>query len=140
MENMREDLIKFVQKAVQTRSYSDEEGELARLIAETMRGLGYDEVKIDSVGNVVGRIGSGKTVIHFDGHMDTVQVNDAGEWQVPPFSGEIVDGAIWGRGSVDMKSALCAAVYGAAAARDAGLLEGKTVYVTGTVCLSLIHI
>ena len=48
MENMREDLIKFVQKAVQTRSYSDEEGELARLIAETMRGLGYDEVKIDS--------------------------------------------------------------------------------------------
>lgn len=134
MENMREDLIKFVQKAVQTRSYSDEEGELARLIAETMRGLGYDEVKIDSVGNVVGRIGSGKTVIHFDGHMDTVQVNDAGEWQVPPFSGEIVDGAIWGRGSVDMKSALCAAVYGAAAARDAGLLEGKTVYVTGTVC------
>lgn len=134
MENMREDLIKFVQKAVQTRSYSDEEGELARLIAETMRGLGYDEVRIDSVGNVVGRIGSGKTVIHFDGHMDTVQVNDAGEWQVPPFSGEIVDGAIWGRGSVDMKSALCAAVYGAAAARDAGLLEGKTVYVTGTVC------
>lgn len=134
MENMREDLIKFVQKAVQTRSYSDEEGELARLIAETMRGLGYDEVRIDSVGNVVGRIGSGKTVIHFDGHMDTVQVNDAGEWQVPPFSGEIVDGAIWGRGSVDMKSALCAAVYGAAAARDAGLLEGKTVYVTGTIC------
>lgn len=134
MENMREDLIKSVQKAVQTRSYSDEEGELAHLIAETMRGLGYDEVKIDSVGNVVGRIGSGKTVIHFDGHMDTVQVNDAGEWQVPPFSGEIVDGAIWGRGSVDMKSALCAAVYGAAAARDAGLLEGKTVYVTGTVC------
>ena len=134
MENMREDLIKFVQKAVQTRSYSDEEGDFANLIAETMRGLNYDEVRIDSVGNVVGRIGSGKTIIHFDGHMDTVQVNDAEEWQVPPFSGEIVDGAIWGRGSVDMKAALCAAVYGAAAARDAGLLEGKTVYVTGTVC------
>ncbi len=41
----------------------------------------YDLAEIDSVGNVVGRIGNGKTIIHFDGHMDTVQVNDADQWQ-----------------------------------------------------------
>ncbi len=134
MENLRERLIKSAQRAVRTRSYSDQEGEMANLIAETMRELNYDEVRIDSVGNVAGRIGSGERIIHFDGHMDTVQVNDAEEWQFPPFSGQIADGALWGRGSVDMKSALCAAIYGAAAARDAGYLEGKTVYVTGTVC------
>ncbi|MBC8531998.1 YgeY family selenium metabolism-linked hydrolase [Gehongia tenuis] len=133
-EEMKDDLIRLAQKAVQTRSYSNEEGELARLFAEEMRRLGYDEVRIDSTGNVIGRIGSGGTILHFDGHMDTVQVNDAPLWKHPPFSGEIAEGALWGRGSVDMKSALSAAIYGAALARDRGALAGKTVYVTGTVC------
>lgn len=41
---------------------------------------------------------------------------------------------VYGRGSVDMKGGLTASVYGAAMAKKAGLLEGKTVYVTGSVC------
>jgi acetylornithine deacetylase/succinyl-diaminopimelate desuccinylase-like protein len=36
------------------------------------------------------------------GHLDVVPAN-ADDWSVPPFSGEIVDGCIWGRGAVDMK-------------------------------------
>lgn len=128
------DLIAFAQKAVQTRSYSDDEEKMACLLVNEMKKLQYDEAYIDSIGNVVGRIGSGKTVIHFDGHMDTVEVNDEDLWEQPPFSGNIVDGYLWGRGSVDMKSALCAAIYGAAKARDLGYLEDKTVYATGTVC------
>ena len=64
--------------------------------------------------------------------MDTVKVNDEEYWQVPPFSGDIVDGAIWGRGSVDMKSALCSSIYAAAAARDMGYIKDKTIYVTVT--------
>ena len=127
-------LIAFVQNAVRTQSYSDGEGEFARLIQEEMQKLGYDDAFIDSTGNVVGRIGSGPMLIHFDSHMDTVRVNDMNEWQVPPFSGSIVDGYVWGRGSVDMKSSLCASVYAAAKAKALGYTEGKTVYVTGTVC------
>lgn len=128
------DLLKFVQKAIQTRSYTDEEGEFANLIKIEMEKLGYDEVIIDSTGNVVGRIGSGSKIIHFDGHMDTVQVNDQENWKIPPFSGEIHDGYVWGRGSVDMKSALCASIYAAALAKELGYTDGKTIYVTGTVC------
>ena len=127
-------LISTAQEAVKIRSYSDEEGELALFLKRTMEKLGYDEVKIDSVGNVVGRIGNGEKIIHFDGHMDTVKVNDEQYWQVPPFSGDIVNGAIWGRGSVDMKSALCSSIYAAAAARDMGYTKDKTIYLTGTVC------
>lgn len=127
-------LLRFVQKAIQTRSYSNEEKEFAELMVQEMKKLDYDEVWIDAVGNVIGKMGCGEKIIHFDGHMDTVQVQDETLWKVPPFSGKIVDGNIWGRGSVDMKSALCAAVYGAADARDRGYLEGKTIYVTGTVC------
>ena len=52
-------LIEFAQEAVRTRSYSDEEGNFAALIKKTMEELKYDEVLIDSVGNVVGKIGNG---------------------------------------------------------------------------------
>lgn len=128
------DMIDFAQRAVRIRSYSDEEGPFAEMIAEEMKCLGYDEVRIDSTGNVVGRIGNSGPIIHFDSHMDTVQVSDPQEWSFPPFSGEIAGGFLLGRGSVDMKSGLSASLYGAALAKEKGLTEGKTVYVSTTVC------
>ena len=134
LEKWEENLVADIQSAVRIRSFSDEEQGMAEFIKGLMERLGFDMAEIDQTGNAVGRIGNGSTVLHFDGHMDTVQVNDEDLWRVPPFSGEILDNAVWGRGSVDMKSALCCAVYAAAIARENGWLEGKTVYVTGTVC------
>ena len=126
-------LLAFAQDLVRTRSYSGQEEAAARLIAAKMEALGYDEVAIDRWGNVLGRVGHGPRTILFDSHTDTVAVHDAGEWAVPPFGGEILDGWLWGRGSVDMKSGLAASVYAAALAKNQGLLGGKSVYVTGTV-------
>ncbi|MCL1982149.1 MAG: YgeY family selenium metabolism-linked hydrolase [Clostridiales bacterium] len=132
--NKAKDLLAFVQKSIQIRSYSDEEGEYAEFVLKEMERLGYDEAFIDGTGNVVGKIGDGAKIVHFDSHLDTVMANDPGSWQIPPFSGKIADGHVWGRGSVDMKSALCASVYAAAQARESGFTNGKTIYVTGTVC------
>lgn len=129
-----QELIDFYRQAVRTRSYSDEEGDMARLAEAQMKALGFDEAYIDPAGNAVGRVGSGPKVIHFDSHMDTVRVNDPEVWRADPFGAETVDGMIYGRGSVDMKGGLAASVYAAALAKRAGLLEGKTVYVTGSVC------
>ena len=75
-----------------------------------MLDLDFDEVHIDRVGNVVGRVGNGPVVIHFDSHMDTVAVSDAEEWTAPPFEAKEVDGMIYGRGSVDMKGGLTASI------------------------------
>lgn len=128
------DLIDFFRLGVQTRSYSDEEGEYAKLIEAKMKQLDFDEVYIDTVGNVVGRVGNGPRIIHFDSHMDTVPVKDEDSWTVPSLEGRIVDGMVYGRGSADMKGGLSASVYAAALAKTAGLLEGKTVYITASVC------
>lgn len=129
-----QELIAFYRQTVRTRSYSDEEGDVARLVEAKMKQLGFDQACIDPAGNVVGRVGNGLRVIHFDSHMDTVQVNDPEAWKADPFGAELVDGLVYGRGSVDMKGGLAASVYAAALAKQVGLLEGKTVYVTGSVC------
>jgi len=90
-------------------------------------------VKIDRYGNVLGRIGRGRKSILFDSHIDTVKVFDEELWEVPPFSGEVREGYLWGRGSVDMKSGAAASVYAAALAKRMGYTSGKTIYVTCTV-------
>lgn len=132
-QDMSQELLEFARDLVRIQSYTGQEEAVARFIAEKMNSLGYDEVKIDRYGNIVGRVGDGAKVILFDSHTDTVAVNDPDQWTQPPFSGAIQDGYLWGRGSVDMKSGLAASVYAAAIAKDQGLLAGKTVYVTCTV-------
>lgn len=127
------ELIRFAQDLVRIRSLSGQEGEIIRFIEKKMLALGYEDVAIDTMGNLVGRIGSGPSSILFDSHVDTVEVNDAEAWTRPPFAGEIVDGRLYGRGSVDMKSSVAASVYAAAAAKAAGLDAGRTIYVSCTV-------
>ena len=133
-QKRQEQLLETYKKAIQTRSYSNEEEKLAKFLQTVMLDLDFDEVHIDRVGNVVGRVGNGPVVIHFDSHMDTVAVSDAEEWTAPPFEAKEVDGMIYGRGSVDMKGGLTASIFAAANAKEQGWLEGKTVYVTGSVC------
>ena len=94
---LREELIQFAQSLVRVKSMSGQEAEIIKLIEKKMYALGYDEVIIDSMGNIVGRIGVGEKTIMFDSHVDTVEVNDEQKWDIPPFSGEIVNGRLHGR-------------------------------------------
>src|ERR1700754_5010236 len=56
-------------------------------------------------------------VLGYLGHVDTV-LADASEWEHDPWSGDVADGYLWGRGALDMKSQVAAeAVAGAALAR-----------------------
>lgn len=131
--DLEQEVIEFAQALIRIKSLSGQEEEIIRFIEQKMIALGYDEVTIDSMGNIVGRIGRGEKAILFDGHVDTVAVNDEEKWEYPPFSGKIVDGRLHGRGSVDMKSAVAAAIYAGVIAKKQGFAAGKTVYVSCTV-------
>lgn len=130
---VQKELIEFTQSLVRIKSLSGHEGEIIRFIEARMKALGYEEVVIDAMGNLLGRIGSGEKSILFDSHVDTVEVNDAGKWDHPPFSGEIVAGHLHGRGSVDMKAGAAASIYAGVMAKKLGLADGKTVYVSCSV-------
>ena len=81
-----------------------------------MEEYGFDEVIIDRFGSVLGTINGkrpGKTIL-MDGHIDTVDVIDAPQWEHDPFGGEIEDGKIYGRGASDMKGSDCAMITAAA--------------------------
>lgn len=56
-----------------------------------------------------------------EGHTDVVTEGDPGAWRHPPWSGAVVDGRLYGRGSADMKGGLAAAMVAAAAVRRAGV-------------------
>ena len=106
ISHSQQELNTLLQRLIQIRSYSGEEKEIVEFILQKMQEFGFDEAFIDGLGNVVGKIGSGKVKILYDAHIDTVKVTDADSWQYPPFEGKIVDGKIYGRGAVDEKPAV----------------------------------
>jgi acetylornithine deacetylase/succinyl-diaminopimelate desuccinylase-like protein len=55
----------------------------------------------------------------FLGHVDTV-LADASEWRHDPWSGDLADGYLWGRGSIDMKSQVAAEVVAAVSLARSG--------------------
>jgi len=132
MDNDR--LIQFTQALVRRPSLSGEEGAVAQRVREEMEALGYDQVLVDDYGSVIGVIQGarpGKTLL-FDGHIDTVGISPGAPWSHPPFGGDVVDGAIYGRGAADMKGAVAAMVH-AAANVDRQALQGWIVVSASTL-------
>jgi putative selenium metabolism hydrolase len=123
----------FLRDMIAIPSESAAEGEAIARAADEMRRVGFDEVKVDGLGNVLGRVGSGPVVVAIDGHIDTVGVGDASTWKRDPYRGELCDGVIYGRGASDQEAGIAAAVHGARIAKELGLLDGVELWVTATV-------
>jgi putative selenium metabolism hydrolase len=127
-------LVSFVQDLVRRPSLSGEESAVAKRVREEMVALGYDRVDVDEYGTVVGVIEGalpGKTLL-FDAHTDTVGVTSGVPWQRDPFSAQLENDAVHGRGSADMKGALGAFVH-AAADVERQTLHGRVVVSASTM-------
>jgi putative selenium metabolism hydrolase len=130
----REELVDFLRALVRTPSMSTQEGAVAKLIEAQMRQIGFDEVYVDRIGNVIGRIGGGYgPKLLYDGHMDTVGVGERSAWRRDPFGAEIEGGVLFGRGAADMKSGLAAMIYGAKLLRDTGTSLKGSLYIACVV-------
>lgn len=127
-------MTKFLRDLVKIPGESaGEKGHIDR-IAQEMRTVGFDKVEIDPMGNVLGYMGSGKTLIGYDAHIDTVGIGNVDNWEFDPYEGFESDTEIGGRGTSDQLGGIVSAVYGAKIMKDQGLLSDKyQVLVTGTV-------
>jgi putative selenium metabolism hydrolase len=123
----------FLRELIEIKSLSSEEEQVIYRIKQEMEKCEYDEVAIDQMGNILGRIGHGKHIIALDAHVDTVGVGNPANWTVDPFKGVEKDGIIYGRGACDMKGALASIVYGGKIIKELGLEDDYTLYVVGSV-------
>lgn len=114
------DPVALTQALVRCPSVTPEEGGALDLLARVLGAHGYrverpifTEADTAPVENLYARIGTQAPVFVIAGHSDVVPVGDAASWTRDPFGGEIVDGALYGRGACDMKGGLAAMIAGA---------------------------
>lgn len=128
------DMVAFLREMIAIPSESCEEDGVIHRIEKEMKKVGFDEVKIDGMGNCIGYMGQGDRIIAFDGHSDTVGIGDRGNWKFDPYEGYENDVEIGGRGGSDQEGGIASAVYGARIMKDLGLIpEGYRIMVTATV-------
>jgi acetylornithine deacetylase len=124
--------IGLLRRAVGTPSITGTEAEFARLLAGELEALGAGRIALTDFAegrpNVRGFLrGEGRgPCLLLTGHTDTVHVRGwserwAGTERESPFSGAIVDGAIWGRGTGDLKAGICTTLSAARLLAVAGI-------------------
>ena len=127
MTRFLRDIVKYPGESCGEKAHIDR-------IAEEMRKLDFDKVEIDPQGNVLGYMGTGKTLIGYDAHIDTVGIGNIDNWEFDPYEGFESETEIGGRGTSDQCGGIVSAVYGAKIMKDLGLLDDTyRVVVTGTV-------
>lgn len=120
-------------KLVKIKSLSTQEKDVQLELKRQMEEAGFDKVWIDDLGNVIGRIGKGKKILAIDGHMDTVDMGNMDNWSFNPLSGEIKDGFVHGRGSVDQEGGPAAFVTSGRILKELGFDRDLTIYFVGSV-------
>ncbi|HEX3010586.1 MAG TPA: M20/M25/M40 family metallo-hydrolase, partial [Syntrophomonadaceae bacterium] len=132
----QDQLITLCQNLIRTKSYSGQEKKAVDEVKSAFIELGFDDFNVDKYGSVIGHIKGnrpGKKLL-FDGHLDTVPVPEPSYWSHGPFSGEIDNGRIYGRGASDMKGAVAAMICAAAFfAEDCKREFAGDLYVVGSV-------
>ena len=131
---LRDEVTDLLQRLIRvdTTNPPGNETAAAELLRDYLEANGIEcelIAKVPERANLVARIpgGDGPSLL-FLGHTDVV-LADAAEWSVPPFSGELRDGMVWGRGALDMKSEVAAnAVAIASLAREGFRPSGDLIF------------
>jgi acetylornithine deacetylase len=131
--------VDWLRRAVQTPSITGDEMAFAAFVAAELEACGADEVHMEEaqpgrpiVWSVTRGTGGGPSVL-LAGHLDTVRVDGwrerwAGTEREDPFAAAVVEGAVWGRGTGDLKAGIASAMGALRTLRDAGTaLRGDVV-------------
>lgn len=129
----RQPMSQFLRDLVAIPGTSGQEAQVVQRIKAEMELAGFDQVRIDPMGNILGTIGHGRQLIAMDAHIDTVGVGNARLWNHDPFIGYEDDEVIVGRGASDQKGGMAAMVYAGRMIKDLKLEGDYTLLVVGSV-------
>ena len=129
----RMDTARLLGRMVQIPSLSCEEEAVVREIAGMCEDAGFDEVRIDGLGNVLARIGNGPRMLAIDAHIDTVDTGDRSLWDFDPFSGAIESDHVLGRGTVDQEGGAASMITAGRILKHLDYSGQFTVWFTFTV-------
>jgi len=134
MNNRDTALLDFCKSLIGLEGVSGSEGEVATCLEQEMLRVGFDSVDRDAYGNVIGKVkGDLPGILMFEGHMDTVGIQDSSVWNFDPYGSDFVDGKLYGRGTSDMRCALAAMVHAIGYLAKQGTRNHATLYVVGVV-------
>lgn len=151
VEENREYAIDFLRKMISIPSVTGDEAAIQAFVAEHMRRIGLDvdmwetdweELKkhpgyrpvergYENRPNIVGTYkgtGDGRSLL-LNGHTDVIPVGDGSGWSDDPWSANIREGRIYGRGSADMKSGVASHILAVEFLKQLGLRTKGDVYV-----------
>lgn len=90
---------------------------------------GFITKNVDNWGGHIDFPGRTDDFVAVVGHLDVVPAGDPANWNTDPFKAEIIDGKMYGRGTIDDKGPLLAGYYAVKALKEAGFEPGKTIRV-----------
>src|SRR5262245_30358559 len=136
VRSRRDELVAFARELVATPSPNPpgDERAVATLVEQKLRDLGVTRVETagarEERPNLLAHVGgSGHTLI-LGGHLDTKPPGDLSEWVRDPYGASVEDGELHGVGSGDMKGAVAAMVFAAAALEEVGVEGGVKLVLT----------
>jgi acetylornithine deacetylase/succinyl-diaminopimelate desuccinylase-like protein len=131
-----QECVGFSGRLIATPSMPGQEKQISELVAAEMRQLHFDEVWIDDVGNVSGRVfGKDRLLpaVVLNSHLDHVDPGELSLWTTPPYEAEVRGDRLYGRGACDMKGPLAVQVYSIAALKRLGRTPRRDVVFSGVV-------
>lgn len=132
-ETYRSYTAELLAQMIRVPGFSGREKERCELIVSLCKEAGFDEVYIDGLGSVVGRVGNGPKKLAFDAHIDTVEIGDRSQWIKDPHIGEVSDGLVYGLGSSDQLGGAAAMIASGRMLKELGYDGEYTIYYTFTV-------
>ncbi len=114
------DAVDFASALIKRPSVTPADAGTLDMLEKTLEGMGFSGSRYPfgegqegsgaRVDNLYARLGTGAPNFCFAGHLDVVPAGDTSKWTQGPFSGQVENGQLWGRGAADMKGAIAAFV------------------------------
>ncbi|MBU0927785.1 MAG: YgeY family selenium metabolism-linked hydrolase [Spirochaetes bacterium] len=120
-------------KIIKVPAMSNKEKERILFLKDMCEKAGFDEVRIDGLGNLLARVGNGPKKLVFDAHIDTVGIGDRSQWKKDPFSGDIENGLVHGRGTSDQTGGAASMITAGRILKELGYSGEYSVWFAFTI-------